>query len=30
MKTENEMCALFIGVWVFGLVAMVTLNTWVF
>lgn len=29
-KTEKAMCALFVGVWVFGLIAMVALNAWVF
>lgn len=29
-KTEKEMGALFVGVWVFGLVAMVALKSWVF
>ena len=29
-KTEKEMSALFVGVWVFGLVAMVALKAWVF
>lgn len=29
-KTEKAMGALFVGVWVFGLIAMVALNAWVF
>lgn len=29
-KTEKEMGALFVGVWAFGLVAMVALKAWVF